>query len=776
MLTPDDLPPLAEAAAAFLTVQYAPSDGAESAENPPRFSWLPAIDEDAAYMLAVEPVEADAGSATGLAFEALSGTHNFYTPRHVLATGRWRWRYRLWNSQRSAPASGWSTWRSFSVPHTAKHCPAMDTSSFFSRPAPARPRLWLQPEEVLSLRAAVSDDAQHIGWQRFCDEAVWPWTRVPPPAEPAAYPDNRRVLALWRKSYMDCQELLYGVRHQAVAGLVADDAMLRANAKAWLLHVLSFDPQGTTSRAYNDESAFRIVAALAWGYDWLHDLLTPTERADVRRVLLQRMEEVAEHVLDHARIHLFPYDSHAVRAIGMVLIPGSIALLGEEPKAKVWLEFCIAYYDNLYSPWGGADGGWAEGPHYWTTAMAYYMEAAGLLRKFCGHDVLLRAHPSSTGDFPLYTKAPDVKRGTFCDDPTLGETVSLKVGQLMDQFASVSGNTAYAWYGEDVRARDPGTAHLYYNHGWWSLPFDELCHAHDRSRVAAMPPVDLPELKHFSDVGWVAVQRRLHDAQQHVQFVAKSSRFGSISHSHGDQAAFTFFAYGEDLAIQSGYYVGHNTSMHRRWRKRTISKNAILIDGQGQFDGDDKAQQIRASGRVREARTLEDGTIFVSMEATEAYRCNVPALQNYRRDYYLFPGDQLLVVDLVALDAPKPIQWLLHTLQAPQVARRSFQVHGRAAQLTGEVVFCSGGAPVLSAHTGFADVDLSEIADQPIHHHLRMEVPAARRHVIAVLLTPERANQSNRLFHFIDDQGFATHLYFNDAQSRSFSVTLDKAF
>jgi hypothetical protein len=489
-----------------------------------------------------------------------------------------------------------------------------------------------------------------------------------------------------------------------------------------------------------------------------------------------RLQEVAEHVLDHARIHLFPYDSHAVRAVGMVLVPGCIALLGEEPKAQQWLEFAIAYYDTLYSPWGGADGGWAEGPHYWTTAMAYYMEAAALLRKFCRHDVLQRAHPQATGDFPLYTKAPDVQRGTFCDDPTLGETVSLKVGQLMTQFASVTGQGEYAWYDQQVIARDPGTQHLYYNHGWWSLPFDALCHAHDRPAVAPQSPANLPELKHFADVGWVAVQRRLHDAERHVQFVAKCSRFGCISHSHGDQGAFTFFAYGEDLAIQSGYYVGHNTSMHRRWRKRTHSKNALLIDGRGQYDGDDKAQQIRANGRVLEAHTRDDGTLFVSMDPTEAYRAQVPELQRYRRDFYLFPGDQLLVVDQLALDAALPLQWLLHTLQLPQLARRSFQVPGQAAQLAGEVVFCAAGAPALSAHSGFADADLAEIGSSPIHHHLRVDVPAARHHTVAVLLTPQRTGHSNRLFHFIDDQGFATHLYFNDADNRSFSVTLDKAF
>ncbi|MBP0650196.1 DUF4962 domain-containing protein, partial [Mycobacterium tuberculosis] len=112
----------------------------------------------------------------------------------------------------------------------------------------------------------------------------------------------------------------------------------------------------------------------------LHDHLSDDERATVRAVLTERLGQVAVHVIDHAKIHVFPYDSHAVRAVGAVLIPGCMAALDDVPQARAWLDFAVDYYDGLYPPWGGGDGGWAEGPHYWTTAMAYFIEAANLLR------------------------------------------------------------------------------------------------------------------------------------------------------------------------------------------------------------------------------------------------------------------------------------------------------------------------------------------------------------------------------------------------------------
>ncbi|MBP0650987.1 hypothetical protein J8J40_28445, partial [Mycobacterium tuberculosis] len=89
-------------------------------------------------------------------------------------------------------------------------------------------------------------------------------------AEPKPYPNNTRVPALWRRMYIDCQEALYAIRHLAIAGVVGDDAAMIDRARDWLLHVAAWDPRGPTGRDYNDEAAFRIAVALAWGYDWLH--------------------------------------------------------------------------------------------------------------------------------------------------------------------------------------------------------------------------------------------------------------------------------------------------------------------------------------------------------------------------------------------------------------------------------------------------------------------------------------------------------------------------
>ena len=51
-------------------------------------------------------------------------------------------------------------------------------------------------------------------------------------AEPAGYPEHKRVASVWRQTYIDCQELLYAIRHLAIGAKVTDNADMRERAKA----------------------------------------------------------------------------------------------------------------------------------------------------------------------------------------------------------------------------------------------------------------------------------------------------------------------------------------------------------------------------------------------------------------------------------------------------------------------------------------------------------------------------------------------------------------
>jgi len=750
--------PLYEPLSGMLTVQYEPSEETVLLENPPRFTWIPAqLDQDR-YVLQISETERfeEQGTRT---IQPIP--YNLYTPDEAFAPGIYYWRYALLTEDGGRTA--WSRIRRFEVPAGLPETPLPDRARRYEAAASAHPRLWLAPDEVAAFRERLAADPSCCGWDVFYEKSVLPWADRELIAEPLPYPNNKRVAKLWRQMYMDCQEALYAIRHLAVAGKLLDAPALRDKAKTWLLHVASWDPEGTTSRDYNDEASFRIAGALAWGYDWLYDCLNEEERSAVRSVLLARTRQVAFHVIERSKIHHVPFDSHAVRSLSSVLVPCCIAMLDEEPEAREWLDYTLEYYAGLYSPWGGEDGGWAEGPMYWTTGMAFVTEAMNLLKKYTGIDFYKRPFFAKTGDFPLYCFSPDTLRASFGDQSTLGDPVSLKTGFNIRQFAGVTGNGLYQWYFDRVKETDTDSEMKFYNYGWWDFRFDELVYRHDYPQVEAVLPTEerIDGIKWFRDIGWVAFHANMADPERHIMLLTKSSKYGSVSHSHGDQNGFLLHAYGEPLAIESGHYVAFGSTMHMNWRKQTRSTNNILVDGLGQYAGTNKVLNMAAQGKV-EAAEQRAGYAYSRCDATAAYKENVPYLERYVRELYFIGGSYVVVVDTIDLAQSGKIDWLFQTLYEMKLKGQGFRVQGRKADMDGRFVYCSSGELELSQEEGFPDVDPSEIAGLPRHWTLHAATREARSHRIATLLVPIKHGKPKYVSHFMDDQGHGVHLYFTE--------------
>ncbi|KUF12301.1 DUF4962 domain-containing protein [Pseudoponticoccus marisrubri] len=764
------IPTLDEPQTGRLTIQYAPDATTEITENPPRFTWLPVIEDEAQYVLRIST---DPDFPTGATHFYCRLPVNFFTPDIVLEPGQWHWSYAVCDPETGKPVTGWSRTRSFTVAQGLPESPLPSRRARFAGTTAAHPRLWLDPARLEAFRSAVAADPTHCTWDTFYRESVLPWMDREVMTEPAGYPNHKRVAPVWRQTYIDLQEHMYAVRHLAIGGQVTGDQAMLDRAKAWLLEAASWDPMGVTSRAYTDEWAYRVTNALAWGYDWLHDQLSEDERARVRVALLARTRDIAEHAILNAKIHLFPYDSHAVRSVSLTLIPACIALLGDEEddEARDWLNYCIEFLATVYSPWGDSDGGWAEGTNYWMMGMAYLIEAANRLKSFAGIDLYQRPFFRNTGDFPLFCKAPNTRRATFGDDSTQGDLPCIKTGINLRQYAGVTGNGAYQWYHEELMRLNPGTEGAFYNWGWWDTHFDELTYLTD---FPVVEPSDPPTgMRHFRGIGWVGIQHAMAEPDEHIQFVFKSSRFGSISHSHGDQNAFCMAAHGEDLAIQSGYYVAFNSSMHRNWRRQTRSKNAILINGKGQYAEKDKAKAMAATGRILAAEERDDH-YYIRGDATAAYQSLSPEVTLAEREVYFVRNSYFVIVDKVDATEPVTVDWLLHANQPYDLGRTSFRNTGQRAGFYGQVVWSEAGKPEMTQVTGFPDVDPADYEGLPVSTCLHATYPAATRHRIATLLVPYRLEAPKRIFNFMDDQGYDADLYFTDADENTFKVVMKK--
>ncbi|MEN8685043.1 DUF4962 domain-containing protein [Marivita sp.] len=764
------LPTLDEPKAGRLTIQYSPVADTEVVENPPRFMWIPVIDDGARYVLRISK-DATFPKAKTQVFENLP--LNFFTPDTVLDAGEYHWSYAVWDVETGAPSSTWSSSRNFTIADNLPETPLPARAQRLTSVATSHPRLWMTQERLGDFKSAVKADPDHCTWSTFYEKSVLPWMDREVMREPEGYPDHKRTAPVWRKTYIDLQELWYAIRHLAIGGKVTDNPDMTARAKEWLLEAASWDPIGVTSRAYTDEWAYRVCNALAWGYDWLYDDLSEEERKTVRASLLERTRDIAEHAILNAKIHLFPYDSHAVRSVSLVIVPACISLLGddENDEARDWLNYSIEFLMTVYSPWGDSNGGWAEGTNYWMMGIAYLIDAANRLKSYTGIDLYQRPFLQNTGDFPLYCKAPNTRRATFGDDSTQGDLVGIKTGLNMRQFAGATGRGAYQWYCDENLRLNPGTEGAFYNWGWWDTNFDELVFQTDFPVVEATPPED--GLRHFKGIGWVGVQYAMDDPDKHIQFVFKSSKFGSVSHSHGDQNAFCMAAYGEDMAIQSGYYVAFNSSMHRNWRRQTQSKNAILINGKGQYAEKDKAKALSATGKILAAEEHEDH-IFIHGDATAAYQSLSPEITRAEREIYFVRNSYFVIVDKVDADEPVTVQWLLHANAPYELGKSSFRNTQERAGFYGQVVWSEGGKPDITQKTEFTDVDPADYEGLPVSTCLTANYPAAKRHRIATLLVPYKLDAPKRVFNFMDDQGYDADLYFTDPDENTFKVVMKK--
>lgn len=764
------LPLLDEPKAGRLTIQYSPTAETDVTENPPRFMWIPVIDDDAHYVLRLSR-DPKFPKAKTQVYQDLA--LNFFTPDTTLQPGTYHWSYATWDAEIGAPSCDWSSTRSFTVNDGLAETPLPPRETRLSQVATDHPRLWMTNDRLGDFKDAVKADPDHCTWSTFYAKSALPWMEHEIIREPAGYPNHQRTAPIWRQTYIDMQEVLYAIRHLAIGGKVTNDPEMTARAKDWLLEAASWDPMGTTSRAYTDEWAYRVCNAIAWGYDWLHDDLSPDERIMVRTALLARTRDIAEHAILNAKIHLFPYDSHAVRSVSLTIVPACIALLGDDDddEARDWLNYSIEFLSTVYSPWGDSDGGWAEGTHYWMMGIAYLIDAANRLKSYTGLDLYKRPFFQNTGDFPLYCKAPNTRRATMGDDSTMGDLPCVKTGLNLRQFAGATGNGAYQWYCDENLRTNPGTEMAFYNWGWWDTHFDELVFQTDFPIVQATPPAS--GLRHFKGIGWVGVQHAMDDPDAHVHFVFKSSPFGSISHSHGDQNSFCMSAFGEDMAIQSGHYVAFNSSMHRNWRRQTRSKNAILINGKGQYAEKDKSKAMASTGRILAAQQHDDH-IFIHGDATAAYQSLSPEVTRADREIYFVRNSYFVIIDKVDAEQPVTVDWLLHANNPYELGKTSFRNTGEKAGFYGQVVWSEAGKPAITQETGFGDVDPADYEGLPVSTVLNARFPAATRHRIATLLVPYKLDAPKRIFNFMDDQGYDADLYFTDPDEHTFKVVMKK--
>jgi hypothetical protein len=529
------------------------------------------------------------------------------------------------------------------------------------------------------------------------------------PAEPLTYGDPEpRVRTSdgadqWREAQDTCGRISGVAEAATLIWLATGEDQYLAKAKECLLKACAwhFAPDwksgpapGATDIYYNDEAHFRLWRKLPLVYDQLRDRLTPGEKQvvlahfkirgdrSVEWIRKAKIEKIRKNSLEVAA------ESHPVRFMAMTGMAG-LALWDDLPEAREWWRFACVFYRDQFSPWGGDDGGWAEGSAYWRGTIEHAAFQDALLAI---GDPLAYASPfwKNSPYFALYNVQPYLHT-VFGDTSNAGRfNLDPSVADYMDHVARVQLNgyfSAYAALCTDQRPRpaDKGLAGLdrMYPTACEFLVRDFIASA--RPLPAPRPLSELPAQRYFRDVGWVSMHSELGKPQEDIQVTFKSSPYGSFSHSHADQNAFILNAFGEGLAINSAYREFHRSPHHKEWTWQTKSKNTLLIDGRGQ-----RAQDKEATGKITRFETAPR-FVWTTGDATVAYQSgqNEPGrVRRVTRDLVFIDRRYVVLRDRVELATPGRLSWLLHAEKglAWDAAANIAVIRGDKATLTTRLV------------------------------------------------------------------------------------------
>jgi len=616
---------------------YAPAHRQTVPVNPPPLLWVPA-GRDATYALQVSTVK-DFSSRDTRTFTKIE--MSVFVPDRPLEPGNWYWRYGV----QTVRGVQWSKARLFTVPRDATQFAFPDFEEAVARVPKQHPRLFFPPKRLEQVRAwARGELKSRIALLcRTCDRAIGE-ALVPEPPRPRSGPERVHVMRTTRPP-MDAMERC------ALAYLVTGERKYGLEAKRRLLHFFSWDPNGPTSLFSYDEPPMWMMMRGTRAYDWTHGLFAPHERRKIEGVMKVR----AGHFLRYLQRLPFesnPYNSHAGRMPGF-LGEATLCFAHEWPEAARWLRYATLLYWTSYPAWGGDEGGWQEGPGYWSAYMSFALHYVVALREATGVDLMRKPFFRSTPHYALYTATPYHEHSPFGD----GQDASpRRLGRVLYAFSTLTQNPFVRWYAREAGHR-PGA--------------DVLTLATYDPKLKAANPAALPHGRAFRANGLAALHTALGDKENDVSFVLRSSPYGSVSHGHADQNTFFIEAFGRGLAIATGYYPWYGSPHHHNWTRATRAKNGILVDGEGQV-----RRSWAAAGRLTGFQLGEpDGYDYVEAEAGKAYGTR---LRRFRRKVvHVRPRAEgagspaaFVLLDDLAATRPATFQWLLH-------AHGQFEIDGQ---------------------------------------------------------------------------------------------------
>lgn len=395
-----------------------------------------------------------------------------------------------------------------------------------------------------------------------------------------------------------------------------------------------------------------MTMAVAIGYDWLYDKMTPAERKTVARAIIDKGLKPAQNPND-AWFYTSEINWNSVCNAGMVY--GALAVWEEDPDfCRSMLLKSLESNKLAYKAYEG--GGYPEGYNYWGYGTSFQlMLAAAVNYAFPGKDGLYVDSRSLSFDFVRFTSTPAGNCFSFSD----------AYRKATGQYMQVWGNR-WGLYPEIRIMEETG--------------FERLC----EERLFPMfliglaghgMSADVPVDHYFQCGGTTPVFiYRSGWRSRDDDYLGIKGGLTMSSHSHCDQGSFYFESDGvtwaTDLGMQNynsletaGVDLWDMTQDSERWsvfRIGPFSHNILTVNGH--------TPKVNHPASFSRTWMPEEGArqdrIGAELDLTDLY---TEDLDSCRRAVYLWDGD-LHVMDLVqAGDSACTVRWAMCT-EAPDVS------------------------------------------------------------------------------------------------------------
>ena len=527
------------------------------------------------------------------------------------------------------------------------------------------PRLLLTDADLGTAVSAAKSDPLRAGLNRHIIATADAILNAPPVRQP----DNQ--LGQEQDRYA-----VYYILTCAMAYRLTGEEKYFARAKSDLLTIAAFPDWNPRHFLSVAETSF----AAAIGYDWLYAKLKPAERALIKQALLEKSLSFAETTYGYDQNKRAAWSGKATGNWNQVcnsgLLSAALAIADEEPdlarKVIAGARKSMASGLADYAP----DGGFPEGPGYWTYATTYAVIAFAGLETALGTDLDL---PSSPG-FDRTINYYEAVQGPFGP-----------VFNYADATDDLQISPARAWlakrFGPPVALRDTRSLLADFLQQNPIAPFDRGIQGTVVNRFFALhaawfPDEPAPGVKylpldfHFRGVADIATFRSAWNDTNAV-FVGFKAGENANHHNHLDLGSFVLDADGRRWAMDLGPDVnrgsytlpGYGENKGRRWtyfRTNNRSHNTVAPGDALQRHG--AVAPIVAFGSA-------PARAFAVANLTAAYPDEAASLQ---RGIALLDRSRVLVQDeYQPAKAGTPLRWTLVTR-----AKIDLSDSGRSATLT----------------------------------------------------------------------------------------------